>query len=362
MRRRIYLLNIGICLIDILMNETMAAGMDEHLSKDQLSRNLEDISVFFKKLKSDLKATIIGQEEAVKNTLVAIFAGGHVLLEGAPGLGKTLMIKTIASLLGCSFKRIQFTPDLMPSDVTGTKILVEENGKKNFVFNEGPIFAQVVLADEINRATPRTQSALLEAMAEGTVSILGDTMQLPSPFFVLATQNPLELEGTFPLPEAQLDRFMFKVNLPSPTSEELKMILTQKSANQRSCEKFASSSFASEDIQTIKKFKGMLDQVLVSPTLVDIIVRYIESLTPNTKYAPKVVNTYLRFGPGPRGAQAILASAKVYAVIDGRVNLSLEDIKKVLLPALRHRISLNYTAESARVNADDILNEIMKAK
>lgn len=333
--------------------------MDSQLSKEQLSKNLEDILSFFKRLKSDIKGTIIGQEEAVNNTLVAIFAGGHVLLEGAPGLGKTLMIKTIATLLKCSFKRIQFTPDLMPSDVTGTKILVEENGRKSFVFNEGPIFAQVVLADEINRATPRTQSALLEAMAEGTVSILGDTMQLPRPFFVLATQNPLELEGTFPLPEAQLDRFMFKVNLPSPTSDELKMILTQKG---HPVEKFSSPSFDQADIHTIQKVKGMLDHVIVSPTLIDIIVRYIESLTPNSKYSPKVVNTYLRFGPGPRGAQAILASAKVYAITDGRVNLSLEDIKKVLLPALRHRISLNYTAEAARISADDILNEIMKAK
>ncbi len=335
--------------------------MDSKPSADHLAAEMAEFKRVFVQIESELGRVIVGQRETVRRTLSAIFAGGHVLLEGVPGLGKTLLVKSVAKALGLSFKRIQFTPDLMPSDVTGTQVLTEDDsGKRRFVFKPGPIFANIVLADEINRATPKTQSALLEAMEERQITVLDETYKLNPPFFVLATQNPVELEGTYPLPEAQLDRFISKLIVKPPTSEELKQVLVRTTGAASSEVRAVFSSH--EVVSKIEQMKALVRQVLMAEPLQEVLVRMLAALTPGNEFASELVERYVRFGPGPRGAQSIVLLAKVSALMDGRINMAFEDIKFSIVPALRHRLVLNFQAEADGVSSDDIIEQIRNAK
>lgn len=327
----------------------------------EIQSAIQSFNHTFNSVEMEVRKIIVGMQDVVRFTLSAIFAGGHVLLEGSPGLGKTLLVKSISKALGLSFKRIQFTPDLMPSDITGTEILTEDDaGRRRFVFKAGPIFANIVLADEINRATPKTQSALLEAMEEKQITVLNETHPLNKPFFVLATQNQIELEGTYPLPEAQLDRFLFKLLVPSPTSAELKEVLYRTTGV--SIPEPATVIESEKMIQTMDSMKNLVRQVVVAGPLMEILVRLVGALSPDNKYATQSVKKYVRFGPGPRGAQSVMLAAKVSALLDQRINLSYDDIKLALTPALRHRLVLNFQAEADNITADDIIKEIKDAK
>jgi MoxR-like ATPase len=328
---------------------------------DPLQEELDTFQSNFLNLERELSKVIVGNQEIIRSVLTAIFAGGHVLLEGVPGLGKTLLVRSIAHVLGLSFKRIQFTPDLMPSDITGLQILVEDNeGNKSFDFKRGPLFANLVLADEINRTTPKTQSALLEAMEERQVTIFDRTHRLPNPFFVLATQNPLELEGTYPLPEAQLDRFLLKVSVLPPPPEELKEILIRTTGV--NLPQLSQVFQEEESANIILSMRNTVRRVVVADVLLLGIVKILGALTPSGRHAPKKVVTYVRFGPGPRGAQSVLLAAKVMALLDGRINLSFQDIRKVLLQALAHRLILNYQSVADGVSANDIIDEVSNLK
>ena len=327
----------------------------------ELERAIGEFTTAFARVENEVGRVMVGMKEVVRRTLSAIFAGGHVLLEGVPGLGKTLLVKSIGRSLGLSFKRIQFTPDLMPSDVTGTQVLTEDDaGRRGFVFKPGPIFANIVLADEINRATPKTQSALLEAMEERQVTVLDETHPLMQPFFVLATMNPVELEGTYPLPEAQLDRFMVKLLVAPPSSAELKEILARTTGAEIPV---AQAVFSPEEvIGRIEMMKRLVRQVAVAAPMQEVLVRMMAALTPGNEFATEKVTRYVRFGPGPRGAQAVMLSAKVSAILDGRINLSFEDIRSVMVPALRHRLILNFQAEADGITSDEIINEVRNAR
>ncbi|HMO02140.1 MAG TPA: AAA family ATPase [Oligoflexia bacterium] len=315
----------------------------------------------YARAEEELAKVIVGQRDVLRLVLSGIFAGGNILLEGVPGLGKTLLVKSIAKVFDLSFKRIQFTPDLMPSDVTGTQIISEdENGRKEFVFKAGPIFANIVLADEINRATPKTQAALLEAMEEKQVTVLGQTYELAKPFFVLATQNPVELEGTYPLPEAQLDRFIAKVHVSAPSAAELKEILQRTTGNiTAEIRPIFKSGQAAE---AIKSLRHLVRAVFVAEPWQDVLIRIINALTPGNQFATAKTSKYLRYGPGPRGAQAIMLLAKVQALLEGRINLAFDDIKSILTPALRHRLVMNFQAEADGITADQIIEEVKSAK
>jgi MoxR-like ATPase len=333
----------------------------EYSRSDELEEDIDAFRTNFFTVEEEVGRVLVGMKEVIRGLLSAIFAGGHALLEGVPGLGKTLLVKSVSRSLGLSFKRIQFTPDLMPSDVTGTQIISEDDfGRRTFVFKKGPIFASVVLADEINRATPKTQAALLEAMEERQVTVLGETHRLEQPFFVLATQNPVELEGTYPLPEAQLDRFLVKVLVKSPSPQELKEILRRTTGVSIP---EARPVFEPEDVvPTIEAMKRLVRQVFVADPLNDVLVRMMSALTPDNQYATPLAKQYVRFGPGPRGAQAVMLTAKVSALLDSRINLAFEDIRAALAPAIRHRLILNFQAEADGVSADDIIEEVRNAK
>ncbi len=307
-------------------------------------------------LKEELGRVIVGQVEVIERLLVAFFADGHVLLEGVPGLGKTLLAKSFAQTLGLSFKRIQCTPDLMPADILGTQMVVDRGGHKAFEFSKGPVFTHILLADEINRATPKTQSALLEAMAEHQVTVSGTTFRLEEPFFVIATQNPIEMEGTFPLPEAQLDRFLFKVLVDYPSSEELSRIVRQTTA--------AEDPAIRQVLPTdkahawIMSARHVVREVLVATPIEAYVVRLVTATRPTEDGADHPATRFLRYGASPRGAQAILLGAKVLALIDGRVNVSFEDVDRAVLPALNHRVVLSFEAEADKRTAVDILTEL----
>ncbi|MFC8683962.1 AAA family ATPase [Brevibacillus porteri] len=316
-------------------------------------QTLEDCLQRVELVRQEIGKVLVGQKDVVEQLLWAVFAGGHALLEGVPGLGKTLLVRTLSQAFELSFQRIQFTPDLMPTDITGTNILlVDEKGQQSFQFQHGPIFAHVVLADEINRATPKTQSALLEAMQERTVSAGGVTRPLPAPFFVLATQNPLEQEGTYPLPEAQMDRFLLKIDVPYPTEEELKMIVRQTTTSQLiTVEKVASA-------EQIAEIQHAAREVLVADAVLDYAVKLLLATHPGEQ-AIASVNKYVRNGAGPRGVQAIVSLAKVRALLAGRYNLAYEDVTAVALPALRHRIFLNFEGEANGIRPDRVIMDIL---
>jgi MoxR-like ATPase len=326
-----------------------------------LEQGIRDFQSSFQTIEREVRNTIVGMNEVVRSTLAAICARGHVLLEGAPGLGKTLLVKSLARALGLTFKRVQFTPDLMPSDITGTQVLTEEaGGARRFVFKQGPVFANIVLADEINRATPKTQASLLEAMEERQVTVLDQTYPLPQPFFVLATQNPIELEGTYPLPEAQLDRFLVKVLVPAPSSVELKEILARTTGT--TVPEVNPVFSADKALGEIVWMQEIVRHVVISDPLQDVLVRIIAALTPGSEFATDSVKQYVRFGPGPRGAQSVVLAAKVNALLDGRINISFDDIRQVLHSTLRHRLILQFQAEADGVSADDLLGEVRNAK
>ena len=315
---------------------------------------IEKFREVYNGLREEIGKVIVGQQEIVDGTLNALFANGHVLLEGVPGLGKTLLVRTLSQVLDLSFNRIQFTPDLMPADVLGTNMVHEtDDGKRAFEFQHGPIFAHLVLADEINRATPKTQSAMLEAMQERSVTVGGKIRKLDLPFFVLATQNPIDQEGTYPLPEAQLDRFFYKLLVGYPTAGELSEIVT------RTTEGSSVQVSKVVDGTTLIELQQLVQQVPVASHVKDYAIRLILATHPNTETALDITNQFLRFGSSPRGAQALLLGAKVRALTEGRFNVSFDDVAVVAPPALRHRLIVNFEAEAEGVTTDIVLDKIM---
>lgn len=305
-------------------------------------------------LREEIGKVIVGQKTIVDGTLNALFANGHVLLEGVPGLGKTLLVRTLSQVLDLSFNRIQFTPDLMPADVLGTNMVHEtDDGKRAFEFLHGPIFSHLVLADEVNRATPKTQSAMLEAMQERNVTVGGEIRKLDFPFFLLATQNPIDQEGTYPLPEAQLDRFFYKLLVDYPTADELSEIVTRTTEGT----KVQVSKIV--DGASLIELQQLVQQVPVASHVKDYAVRLVLATHPNTETALEITNQFLRFGSSPRGAQALLLGAKVKALTEERFNVSFDDVADVTLPALRHRLIVNFEAEAEGVTTDFVLQKIM---
>jgi MoxR-like ATPase len=306
------------------------------------------------RIEDEVATVMVGQADVVRDVLICLIAGGHALLEGVPGLGKTMLVRTLAESLDLYFSRIQFTPDLMPADITGTNILVEDpQGGRQFAFQPGPVFANLLLADEINRATPKTQSALLEAMAEKTVTVANQIHSLQEPFFVLATQNPLEMEGTYPLPEAQLDRFFFKLVVPYPSGEDLTEIVRRTTAPAMP------EAMKVADGAVIRQMGLLSRQVPIAGSVTDYVVRMTLATHPGNAEAPDVVRRYVRYGVSPRGAQAIVLGSKIRALIEGRLNVAYDDVRAVAPPALRHRLILNFDAESSGVTADDVLGQLI---
>lgn len=307
-------------------------------------------------LREHIGKVIVGQQDVVEQMLWCIFAGGHALLEGIPGLGKTMLVRTVSEALELSFSRIQFTPDLMPSDITGTNILsFGQHGDTGMTFQKGPLFSSIVLADEINRATPKTQSALLEAMQEKTVTVGGITHQLPKPFFVLATQNPLENEGTYPLPEAQLDRFLLKIEVSYPSAEELKEIVKRTTSSH---EFQVERQMTGDELLEIQRGAK---EVLVAEEILDYAVRLLMMTHPEEATAPEAVRKYVQFGSGPRGIQSIISVSKVRALCSGRMHVSTGDIRAVALSALRHRLFLNFEGQALGITTDHVIQEVLQA-
>lgn len=306
-------------------------------------------------MRAEVGKVIVGNDPIVDGTLIALLAGGHVLLEGVPGLGKTLLVRTLSQALHLSFNRIQFTPDLMPADILGTNIVMEvPGGGREFRFQKGPIFAHLLLADEINRATPKTQSALLEAMQEHSVTAGGEIRKLEEPFFVLATQNPIDQEGTYPLPEAQLDRFFFKLLVTYPSAAELTEVLTRTTENR----KVEVNPVVSRE--RMIELQHLVRQVPVASHVKDYAVRLVLATHPKTDTAAPITNQYLRFGSSPRGGQCLILAAKVRALTQGRFNASFEDIQAVVLPSMRHRCILNFEAEAEGITTDMVLTQILR--
>ncbi len=310
----------------------------------------------FEALHQELGRVFVGQERVTRELLIAFFAQGHVLLEGVPGLGKTLLAKAFAQALGLEFNRVQCTPDLMPGDILGTQLVVDHEGKKTFEFSKGPVFTEVLLADEVNRATPKTQSALLEAMAEHQVSIAGTTYPLPEPFFVIATQNPIEMEGTYPLPEAQLDRFFFRLVIDVPSEEDLAEILKRTTSAQVPT---VNAVLKGKEAHTwVVAAQQLVREVLVAEDVERYIVRLVAATHPRADHL--AAERFLRYGASPRGAQAIMMGAKVSALIHGRVNVSYEDVDAVVKSALNHRLILSFEAEAEKKTSFDVLADIIE--
>ena len=321
---------------------------------EELQQQATEFQSRYASLREQIGRVIVGHDDIVHGVLTCLFVGGHCLLEGVPGLGKTLLIRTLATTLDLNFNRIQFTPDLMPADILGTNLVLETpDGKRVFEFQRGPIFTQICLADEINRATPKTQSAMLETMQEGTVTVGGTRYELEQPFFVMATQNPIEQEGTYPLPEAQLDRFMFKLVVGYSTREELATIVD------RTTKGVSIEPDKVMDGSEIKKWQQLIREVILAEHVQDYIVRLTLATHPQGPYALPVTNQYLRWGSSPRGAQAIALAAKARSLLEGRFNVSFEDVRRVYLPAMRHRVILNFEAQAEQIEVDQVLLDIL---
>ena len=337
------------------------------MSADTPQQFVQEFQDVFQRLRDQLSRVIVGHRDILDHILVAFFAGGHVLIEGVPGTGKTLIVRTLGEALNLSFNRIQFTVDLMPADITGTRMVMDLDGRREFSFVPGPLFAHVLLADEINRATPKTQSALLEAMAELQVTVAGTTYRLPPPFFVLATLNPIEMEGTYPLPEAQLDRFFFKVVLSYPDHAEMQRIIgSTTGVNAVAVEPV----FAREQApMRIEELRTLVREVLVAPHLEEYAAAIVRATLPaDSKFAPsgasllppdEQIARYVGFGSSPRGGQALLLGAKVRALLDGRVNVTYDDIDHVAIPALNHRLVLNFAAVADGVDPRGLIERIV---
>lgn len=318
-------------------------------------KQIRDMIDIIKNVEAEIGKAIIGQKDIVRQVLISILAGGNVLLEGVPGLGKTQLVKTLAKVMDLSFSRIQFTPDLMPADVMGTNIIVkDDSGNSRFEFQKGPVFANLVLADEINRATPKTQSALLEAMQEQTVTVGKVTYRLPQPFLVLATQNPIEMEGTYPLPEAQMDRFLFKLSVLFPSFDELKDIMDITTTNREvELNKIM-------DGESILKMRNIIREVPIAKSVQEYALRVVLGTHPEIEGAPEDTRKYIRFGASPRAAQAIITTSRARAIMEGRYNVSFEDIKYVAYPSLRHRFFLNFDAVADGVTTDALIGRLLE--
>jgi MoxR-like ATPase len=306
-------------------------------------------------IEQEVKQVIVGQDQLVRQTLICLIANGHALLEGVPGLGKTMLVRTIADVIDCQFNRIQFTPDLMPADIVGTNVLIEQDGRREFRFQPGPVFANLLLADEINRATPKTQSALLEAMQEQQVSVARDRHRLEPPFFVLATQNPLEMEGTYPLPEAQLDRFLFKLWVPFPSEEDLVAIMDRTTGT------VPPKAAKAADAAQVVAMQRLARSVPIAPHVTAYAVSVLAATHPDGPRSPELVRQYVRYGGSPRGAQALVLAGKIQALLDGRYNVSVDDIRAVALPALRHRVIRNFEGEAEGITSDAIVRAVLEA-
>lgn len=321
---------------------------------EQLQRQAQRFRERYRAVKDEIGKVIVGHDEIVHGVLTAIMVGGHVLLEGAPGLGKTMLVRTLADSLDLDFARIQFTPDLMPADILGTNVIVEDpEGRRRFEFQKGAIFTQICLADEINRATPKTQSAMLETMQEGTVTASGTRHELKRPFFVLATQNPIEQEGTYPLPEAQLDRFLFKLIVGPSRRNELSTILD------RTTRGIVVRAQKVMDGAEILEWQALIREVLIAPHVQDFLVRGILATQPGSEFVSPHATKRLAWGSSPRGAQSLALAAKVRALLEGRMNVDFDDIRRVWLPALRHRVILNFEAQAEGLTTDDVLSSIL---
>lgn len=322
--------------------------------KKQEIQKIESSIKSIEKIRNEISKIIVGQENVVKFVLIALLSEGHILLEGVPGLGKTMLIKTVSDILNLKFKRIQFTPDLLPADLLGATIVNQDKkGDLKLVFEKGPIFANLILADEINRATPKTQSALLEAMQEKAVTVRGIKYELDPPFLVLATQNPLEMEGTYPLPEAQIDRFLFKILINQPSEEELGEIL----------DRTVGSSAAKLNVvlnaKDLIEIQKLVQDVVIAPNVKNFAVKLVVTTQPESDISPEKVRKFIRYGAGPRGAQALILGAKAYALMSGRFNATIDDVKHIARPALRHRLALNFAGQSEGVNIDEFITEIV---
>ena len=325
------------------------------MSAPALEKRLDRFARAAEGIRRELAKAVVGQEDVVEQLLIALFARGHCLLVGVPGLAKTLLVSSLASILDLQFKRIQFTPDLMPSDITGTDILQEDAGTRQraFTFAPGPLFANLVLADEINRTPPKTQSALLQAMQEHRVTVLGRTYPLPDPFFVLATQNPIEQEGTYPLPEAQLDRFLFQVNMGYPSAEEESDVLRRTTGGA------GEAPAKTVNAADLLDFQSLVREVPVADTPLASVVRLVRSTRPDDPKAPEVVKSYVTWGAGPRAGQALILGAKVRCLLRGRLTVSWEDVAALAAPVLRHRLLLSYRAEAEGVRVDDVVRRLL---
>ena len=329
------------------------------VAAQEVKQEIAAFQQMWRKLTEELSRVIVGHHNVVQGVLLAFFADGHVLLEGVPGLGKTLLVKSLGQALNFEFKRIQCTPDLMPADILGTQLVVEVAGAKRFEFMRGPVFTQLLLTDEINRATPKTQAALLEAMEERQVTVAGTTHPLDYPFFVLATQNPIEMEGTYPLPEAQLDRFFAKLLVESPTTQDMTEILDRTTLP----DKYQVEPVwtAREAKELLPRFRRLVREVMVAKPIQEYVARLVLAThSTDSRETRTIADKYVRYGSSPRGAQALLLGAKVLALVDGRVNIAYQDVDRMVIPALNHRLVLNFEAEAERVRASQILEELRK--
>ncbi len=326
--------------------------MEKSNTKDK-KKQIDAFCETFACIRDEISKFIVGQDEIIDDVLIAIICGGHVLLEGVPGLGKTALVTTIAQTLHLNFRRVQFTPDLLPADISGTQIMVEREGKKVFEFQQGPIFTNILLADEINRATPKTQSAMLETMQEKSVTVAGKTYPLDSPFFVLATQNPIEQDGTYPLPEAQLDRFFFKLYVEVPSHDEFSEILNRTGGLK------APEINAVASADDLKNMADLYKEVPIDGDVQNHLVKVVLATHPEDQHSPEVVKKYVRHGSSPRGAQSILAASRVKALLEGRYHVAKDDVDRMVIPALRHRIILSFEGEAEGMKPDTVLQEVI---